>query len=553
MKKYYLSVILLLLFCTINAQPVFINLGNTTVETTTLFTSEHTPWELKTGPADSLWMTTKAGLVYRISAETGDAHLLLDISLRISQINGEVGMYGMTFHPDFANNPYVYIAWVDASSGTLIEKLSRFTYINNQLSPASEFVLIDSIPCGLTHFGSRLVILPDNTILMTTGDSGDTSLAQNNSSLNGKVLRVNLDGSIPANNPIPGSRIFTLGHRNPQGLMLHPNGKVYSTEHGPEYDDEFQIIEAGRNYGWPYVWGYCDNDIPDETAVCSVLNVKEPLASWNPAPGTTWAPNDLIWYSSNKIPEFENSILVTFLKTQKIRRIYLNSAGDSVVAEQDFFVNQWGRLRDITTDSEGTIYLATNTPPFRIIKIKPLAVVPVVVSSLSSFCNNKNPRISWNTSMENNVNRFIVYKSFNDIEYSVAGVLAPKGNRGASLVNYTFIDSMYTGARTYYKLVSEDINGTRKEWGRVVSNCENTDVSFSIIPNPAKEVCRLKIDNAREPVYIAVYDMLGKVVYQSKASSSVELRLSKWAAGIYNVVIKDENNNLLFSKKLVVN
>ncbi len=113
------------------------------------------------------------------------------------------------------------------------------------------------------------------------------------------------------------------------------------------------------------MYGFCDNDAFPETAFCNANNVKQPLASWNVVPpGDTWAPSDLIWYSHPSIPEFQNSFLITYLKTQKVNRVKLNASGDAIVSQTDFFQNRWGRLRDIAAGPDGQIYLATNSNPY---------------------------------------------------------------------------------------------------------------------------------------------------------------------------------------------
>ena len=134
------------------------------------------------------------------------------------------------------------------------------------------------------------------------------SEAQNRASLNGKILRMSLDGTIPADNPAPGSLVYTLGHRNPQGLVQLPNGRIYSSEHGPNTDDEVNRIEAGRNYGWPNVEGYCD--LSAEATFCAANNVREPLTAWTP----TIAPAGLSYYDHPAIPGWRGSLLLAVLK-----------------------------------------------------------------------------------------------------------------------------------------------------------------------------------------------------------------------------------------------
>lgn len=361
------------------------NLGTTTVTATSIYTSPQIPWELKYGPNDSLWMTTRPGQIWRISAVNGGATLLLDHTA-IVEDPSEAGMLGFAFDPEFASNRYIYVVYNFYNGGTnLRERLSRFTYSGDALG--NELVEIggNSIAAFSIHNGSRLAFLPDNTLLMTTGDASNTSLAQNTTSLNGKVLRINRDGSIPANNPDPASYVYSRGHRNPQGLLVHPNGLIYSAEHGQDDNDELNIVEANRNYGWPNVRGYCDNDIggTTEAAYCAANNIREPIASWNVVPGGTWAPADIYHYTSPVIPEFQNTILVSFLKTGKIRRVTLNAAGTAVTAQQDFFTGAWGRLRDVTGGTNGDLYILTNTAPFRIIRVRNESVVSI--PSISPF------------------------------------------------------------------------------------------------------------------------------------------------------------------------
>lgn len=548
MKKLLLCILICgFLFHLPQAQTVLINLGTTTVETSTVYTTSEPPWELQYGPGDALWMTVKNGKVYRIDPNSGAATLLLDYSGTVYQA-GEAGMLGMAFHPNFAANPYVYIAYTYTNAGNK-ERLSRFTYTGAALT--NEFILIDNIVASTIHNGSRLLILPDNTILMTTGDAANTANAQNTSSLNGKILRVNLDGTIPADNPIAGDRIYSFGHRNPQGLVLHPNGRVYSTEHGPGNNDEFQIIEPGRNYGWPNVEGFCDNDKAGETAFCTANNVKEPLASWNPAPGGTWAPSDLVWYTHPSIPEFENSFLVAFLKTAKVRSVRINAAGEAITSQTDYFLNQWGRLRDITADPDGAIYIATNVNPYRIIKIKKAIVTPVFITNYKAVCNQQKVTINFTTQTEINSKHFLLYKSSDGLNFDLAATIvsmAPGGNSAASLA-YSYTDN---GASRFYKLVSEDRDGNKKDWGIVTSPCGTRGIRFLLLPNPATNQTVLTINGARELLNISIHNPLGQLMYQNRANGTVNLPVEKWAPGIYPVTVTDSRNEILYRNKLVV-
>jgi len=245
----------------------------------------------------------------------------------------------------------VYLAYTYGTWGNIRERMVRYEYDGSNL--VNPLTIVEDLPGNTTHIGCRLLALPDNTLLMTTGDAQNITFCQDVSSWNGKVLRFNLDGTIPADNPIAGSPVYSWGHRNAQGLAYH-NGIIYCSEHGPSNDDEFHIIEAGRNYGWPNVEGLCD--LPNETTFCNDSSVVEPLAVWTP----TIAPSDIIWYDHPSIPEWQNTILMTLLKDKNLVKIDFNAAGDQIESMQAYFTNQFNRLRDICVSPTGAVYLATN-------------------------------------------------------------------------------------------------------------------------------------------------------------------------------------------------
>jgi len=198
-----------------------------------------------------------------------------------------------------------------------------------------------------------LLVTADQKLLITTGDASEASSAQNTSSLSGKILRVNMDGSIPADNPIPNNRIWTYGHRNPQGLV-QVGQKLYASEHGPNNDDEVNLILKGRNYGWPNVEGFCDKS--GEQSFCSANNVVEPLMAWTP----TIATSGLTYYNADLIPQFKNSLLLLSLKGSRFTQLKLNEAGDKIIGSKDFFINEFGRLRAICQSPDGKIYIGSS-------------------------------------------------------------------------------------------------------------------------------------------------------------------------------------------------
>jgi glucose/arabinose dehydrogenase len=326
--------------------------GSTEVDTNTIITGLDTPWEILWGPDNMIWMTEREGRVSRIDPETGHREVLLDLTGTVVE-GSENGMLGLVLHPNFMHpdSQFVYLVYTYYTTANL-ERLVRYTFDSDTLR--DELILLDHIPASYYHIGSRVIILPDRTLLMSTGDAGSASYALDTNLLQGKFLRLNLDGSVPDDNPFPGSYVWSLGHRNPQGLFRSPDGIIYSSEHGPSNDDEVNIIEKGRNYGWPEVQGFCD--LPAEQAYCTANNVREPVAAWTP----TLAVCGIDYYDHDAISEWKHSILMVTLKEADLRVLQLNDSGDSILSEQVFFNNEFGRLRDICMSPDGRIFLATS-------------------------------------------------------------------------------------------------------------------------------------------------------------------------------------------------
>ncbi len=330
--------------------------GASTVTVSALSSGLSHVWELVWGPDNFIWMTERGGRISRVNPTTGQVLPLLAVPDVTP--TGESGLLGMVLHPQFAANPFVYIVYNYTAGGALKEKLVRYTYTAGAVGTAgslgSPLTLLADIPAVSTHSGSRLLMLPDLTLLMTTGDAQQTSLSQTPGSLNGKILRLNLDGSVPASNPTAGSYVYTLGHRNPQGLVQLPNGRLYASEHGPNNDDEINRIEAGRNYGWPNVEGLCNTAA--EQAFCTANNVREPLTTWTP----TVAPAALAYYDHPAIPGWRGSLLLATLKNQRLVQLTLNPAGDAIGARTEFLDGAYGRLRALCVSPQGRVYVGTS-------------------------------------------------------------------------------------------------------------------------------------------------------------------------------------------------
>jgi glucose/arabinose dehydrogenase len=327
-----------------------------------LVTGLEVPWEILWGPDDMIWSTTRPGDVFRINPETGAYTNVLNLSVT-GNGGSEPGLLGMAMHPDWENTPKVFLVYNPGTSSNITERLSVFNWNGSQLVDEEILLTIDG---GGIHNGSRLLILPDNTLLMSTGDTGGESgavLAQNLDSENGKMLRINLDGTVPEDNPWADSYVYSLGHRNSQGLCLAADETIYSSEHGQSNWDEFNIIEEGRNYGWPEVEGACGGS--SEEAFCAEFNVREPLRSWAPC----IAVNGIEYYNHPAIPAWNHCVLLSVLggfanpSNKGLKILHLSEDGLEVESEDQYFSEFNQRVRDICVNPiTGALYMALNGP-----------------------------------------------------------------------------------------------------------------------------------------------------------------------------------------------
>jgi glucose/arabinose dehydrogenase len=309
------------------------------------------PWEILWGKDNHIWMTERQGKISKINPANGNtvfSHTISDVVSR-----GEGGLLGMVQDPKFLENGFLYVVYNYEKSGNYIEKVVRLTYQSDQLR--DPLVLIDNIPAANIHNGSRLWITDDASpdLYITTGDAAVPANAQQINSLSGKILRIKADGSIPADNPFSSGPVWSIGHRNPQGMVM-VNNKLYSTEHGPSIEDELNRVEKGANFGWPEVNGPCNGG---EQTFCSANNVLPPL--WSTG-SSTFALSGMDYYNFERIPSWKKSLLITSLKNATLYVVPLNDDGNSTGAVQSFFNGKYGRLRDVCVSPQGSVYLCTS-------------------------------------------------------------------------------------------------------------------------------------------------------------------------------------------------
>lgn len=295
------------------------------------------PWDMAFLPDGSMLITERPG---RIRLLTAEGRLLEEPVAVLENVNqtGESGLHGIALHPDFENNFYIYLYYTYASNdNNTLNRVSRFTYQENKLK--DETVIVDAIPGASNHDGGRIRFGPDNYLYITTGDAQEPSLAQDTTSLAGKILRVTDSGEEAPGNPF-NNRVYSYGHRNPQGITWGDNGIIYSTEHGRSGAlsgyDELNRIEAGKNYGWPSIQG-------DEAENGMITPLLHSGAT------TTWAPSSATFLNG--------AVYFTGLRGQSLYRATIQEDTPQL---NTYFTNEFGRLRNVIVGPDGMLYVSTS-------------------------------------------------------------------------------------------------------------------------------------------------------------------------------------------------
>ncbi|MHB1131406.1 MAG: PQQ-dependent sugar dehydrogenase [Chloroflexota bacterium] len=301
------------------------------------------PWALAFAPDGRLFFTERPGRIRVI--EDGQLQQAPVASLGVAS-TGEAGLMGLALSPTFQQDGLLYVMYTyRGSQGELLNRISRLSVQGNQAG--GEQVLLEGIPGSGIHDGGRLKLGPDGKLYATTGDAANPALAQSGSSLAGKVLRMNPDGSVPNDNPFPGSPVYSLGHRNAQGLAWQPGtGRLYATEHGPSGNDEVNLIEPGQNYGWPTIQGQQQD-----------ARFAAPLALYSPSV----APAGAVFYDAQALAPWQGNLFFTTLAGRHLHRLVLGGPdGRQVLGEERLFDGVYGRLRDVAQGPDGFLYFTTS-------------------------------------------------------------------------------------------------------------------------------------------------------------------------------------------------
>lgn len=521
------------------------------------------------GPDDDLWITEREGRqVVKIDKNTGAKSVLLDLSAEVHQSKGQDGLMGIAIHPDLytdittVNNNYVYLAYtydIDPSDDnndnteTDVDRRLRieryeYNYTNDILESISATTIIDDLNASNDHNSGKLIIGPDLKLYYSIGDQGANQFSNackriqsqdlptsvtDFDAYKGKILRLNLDGSIPNDNPVLNgikSHVYTFGHRNAQGIVFGTNGKLYASEHGGKVDDEINIIEAGKNYGWPEISGgfddygftYCDwsstpggctgngfsnhNCAPGVTAMTESMSypsgapsdfvgpigtygstmTTEPTGGWLTWP--TVAPAGISIYEGGLIPNWGESLLIPTLKRGTIYRVKLNATGDAIEGNPTLldgsvyeeFHSSNDRYRDVAVDPDGITFYA--------------------------------------------------------ITDNTGGTSGPSGTSSVSIEN--------PGVVMKIQFIGQTLNTSTREV-----------TSIGIYPNPTKDMLRLKsngFDNEQN-FNMDIIDMQGRHIKSIKLSNlNKAVDISELGEGIYAVNISSSEQSRSKKLKLIV-
>ena len=297
----------------------------------TVVTDVEVPWALAFAPDGRLFFTERAGRLRVVIEGKLAAEPVARLAVWASV---EAGLMGLALDPDFARNGHLYVCYTTARGRGAINRIARLVLHGSRAG--DERVLLDDMPAAGIHDGCRLKFGPDGKLYATMGDAASPPRAQQRDSLSGKILRIEADGSVPADNPFRGSPVWSLGHRNPQGLAWDAAGRLWESEHGSSAHDEINLIQPGHNYGWPDVRGR-------ETRNGLIPPVLE-------SGDETWAPSG--------IAVLHGALYVAALRGQRLLKIAI--ADGKVGAVTALLTNEYGRLRDVVAGPDGALWVATN-------------------------------------------------------------------------------------------------------------------------------------------------------------------------------------------------
>ncbi len=332
---------------------------------------EH-PWSIAFLPNKSILISERAGRLRLYQNGRLDPKPIANVPTVVD--SGQGGLFDVTLHPEFGKNRLLYLAYAARGQGGVHTRVTRYRYDSKAHTLLDAIQIFDASPkaSGGRHFGGRMVFDRQGYLYITLGDRGDMDRAQDISDHSGSVIRLRDDGRVLSDNPLrtrtrAKPEIYSFGHRNPQGIALHPKTKgIWTHEHGARGGDEINIIRPGRNYGWPVITHGIDYDGSKIGIGKSAPGMEQPLYYWVPS----IAPAGMAFYVGNKFPKWGNSLFVGALRGETLVRLELK--GDQVVKEERLLQSAVGRIRDVRTGPDGFLYLATDDSDGRLLRLEPM-------------------------------------------------------------------------------------------------------------------------------------------------------------------------------------
>jgi len=334
------------------------------------------PWGLRFLPDGRMIVTERAGRLRLVTAKSQMSPPIAGVPAVLTN-SGQAGLFDVVLDPGFAQNHTLYLAYFERRPNGQGLSVARAKFEDGASPKLAELKIIfraqpESGPA--INLGGRLIANKDGTLFVTVGDRfTERDKAQDLSADNGKIVRINTDGSIPKDNPFAsrkGARgeIWTLGHRNPEGLAMRPSdGSLWDVEHGAKGGDEINLVKPGHNYGWPvitYGVDYSGEKIGEGHAK---PGMDQPVYYWDPS----IAPSGMAFYTGDLFPQWKGNLFIGALKFKDVRRLVMK--GDRIVGEEVLLSNLNDRIRDIRQGPDGALYILTDNAKGRILKLAPKA------------------------------------------------------------------------------------------------------------------------------------------------------------------------------------
>lgn len=319
------------------------------------------PWDVAFAPGGQMFVSERPGRVKVFRSGRPGAALLRNNPIANVHASGEAGVMGIAVDPNFNSNRFLYVCASRDHNGRWLNQVIRYKVRANWSLRWDRFVIRNGMKANTIHNGCAVEFGPDGRLWVTMGDAANPSRAQNPRSLNGKVLRVNRNGSIPSDNPVmPGTSsrtaVYSMGHRNPQGIAFHPTtGRAYAVEHGPEVNDEINWIRPGLNYGWPCVTGNGDpyNPVPS----CPGGPYTDP--AWRSG-APTIATSGAAFVSGPRWENWAGQLFVAQLKESDLRRFVITDGGATADQRATYYNGRWGRLRGVVFGPGRHLFITTS-------------------------------------------------------------------------------------------------------------------------------------------------------------------------------------------------